>query len=152
MVNISAETVFTILSNKLEQFTPNNTFSIMAIIADEGYVTVPPNWLRDTVLHEAILSPSKYRRDIFDCDDYVMFLKTKISLYAANKKEFNRPIAAGFLLTQIHAFNFGITDENKLFILNTQSADVDLIIDPLPGECAQFLDIAENNLIKFIYI
>jgi hypothetical protein len=111
-----------------------------------------PGWLRNMVLHEPILSPERYRRDIFDCDDYVMFLKTRVSLFAANKKEFISPIAMGFLLTRIHAFNFAILDNNSVYLLNTQSDQVDSLIPQNPQQAADFLDLKSNNPLKFIYL
>lgn len=153
MPTLSASSAFQILKNYFGGFVAPPVFPAITVIADNSYSTMPnPDWLRNMVLHEPILSPARYRRDIFDCDDYVMFLKTRVSLFAANKGEFTSPIAMGFLLTRIHAFNFALLDNNSLYLLNTQSNTVDFLIPQDAQQAANFLGLSANNPLKFIYL
>jgi len=152
MATFEGETVFNILHDYFGPFTPADAFSLVTTVADENYVSIPAKWMRDIILNDPILAPERYRQDIFDCDDYAMFVKTKLSLFAANSEKFIVPIAAGFLLTRAHAFNFGITNEKSLFLINPQSSKVDMVINPSRHDCANFLNITESNRIKFIYI
>jgi hypothetical protein len=152
-IPITANEVYNILRRNFGTLIPIETFNTITIIADTSYLTTDSAWLREMAIHDPILSPSRYRRDIFDCDDYVLYLKTSVSLYAANSKNITRPFAVGYILTKLHAFNFGIDENKRLYILNTQSTQRDLIAPQTPEECANFLDLGlSNNKIQQLYI
>src|SRR5262245_50727730 len=102
---IANDQVLNILSYYFSKLIPAEEFLLRTIIADESYLTVPPPWVRNCILTDPILAPKKYQKEVFDCDDYVQYLKTKMDLYAA-AKQFPAPIAVGYLLTKIHAFSF----------------------------------------------
>jgi hypothetical protein len=149
---ITANSVYNILRSYFGTLIPESIFNLITIISDTSYLTANGNWLRDMVLNDPILAPERYRRDVFDCDDYVLYVKTKVGLYAANTPTITRPLAVGYILTNLHAFNFGIDDNNQLYILNTQSEQRDIISPQSAEQCASFLCLATNNSIKHIYI
>jgi len=149
---VTSDAFYNILIKYFSPFIKKELFNSILTIADTSYETVDSKWLRDMVLSDPILAPLKYRRDIFDCDDYVLYLKTKISLYAANTKNITRPFAVGYIFTTQHAFNFGLNNTNKLYILNTQSDNRDLIIPKTQEECSNFLKLTKTNLIQHLYI
>jgi hypothetical protein len=147
---ISSNQVQNILSYYFSALIPPNEFAIRTIIADGSYITVPPGWVRNCIVADPILAPENYVNDVFDCDDYVQYLKTKVSLYAASKK-FPAPIAVGYLFTKIHAFSFCIDPSSQLYLINTQSTT-----RPVNGDrdlFPQFLAFHPNdNPLTAIYI
>lgn len=150
---LSQNTIYQDLLTSLGKLVDPNHFGFITIVADSSYQTVSSaTWLQAMVKTDAQLAPKKYRRDIFDCDDYVMYLKTKVSLFAANTPGNNYPFSIGFLLTTLHAFNFGITDTREVFLLNTQSDDRDFLIFDNLKKASDFLFLSNQNAIKFIYI
>jgi len=149
---ITANTVYNILRSDFGTLIPDAIFNYITTIADTSYLTADGNWLRDMVLHDPILAPEKYRRDIFDCDDYVLYVKTRVGLYAANTPAITRPFAVGYILTKLHAFNFGIDNSNRIYILNTQSDQRDIISPQSAEQCASFLGLTANNPITHLYI
>jgi len=149
---ITRNIVYNILRGYFRTLIPDNIFNYITTIADASYLTADGNWLRDMVLHDPILAPKRYRSDIFDCDDYVLYVKTKVGLYAANTPTIKRPLAVGYILTNLHAFNFGIDNNNRIYILNTQSEGRDIISPQSAEECAAFLGLATNNPIRQLYI
>jgi len=149
---ITANIVYNILRSFFGTLIPDNIFNDITIIADTSYLTADGNWLRDIALNDPILAPSKYRRDIFDCDDYVFYLKTRVGLYAANTPTITRPFAIGYILTDLHAFNFGIDNNNRIYILNTQSEQRNILSPQSAEECAAFLGLTTSNSIKHLYI
>ncbi len=149
---ITSNIVYNILRSYFGVLIPNEIFNYVTIIADTSYLTTDGNWLREMVLHDPILAPERYRRDIFDCDDYVLYVKTRVGLYATNTPTITRPLAVGYILTNQHAFNFGIDDNNRVYILNTQSNQRSIIIPQSSDECATFLGLSNSNPIKNIYI
>jgi hypothetical protein len=149
---ITSNTVYNILRYYFGSLISDEYFNYIITIADTSYLPVNGDWLRDMVIHDPILAPDRYRRDIFDCDDYVLYVKTKVSLFAANSPTITRPFAVGYILTDVHAFNFGIDDVNSIFILNTQSAERSVIKPQFAEDCAKILELSANNPIKHIYI
>jgi hypothetical protein len=108
--------------------------------------------IQNIIISDPILLPEKYRRDIFDCDDYVGYLKTKMNLLAANTAGQTRPFAFGFIITSTHAYNFGIATNKKLFVLNTQSDHHDFLYPDSSNQLGLFLKLNAQNQIKLIYI
>jgi len=149
---ITANIVYNILRSYFGTLIPDDIFNYITTIADTSYLTADGNWLRNMVIHDPILAPERYRRDLFDCDDYVLYVKTRVGLYAANTPSISRPLAVGYILTNFHAFNFGIDNNNCIYILNTQSDQRELISPQSPEECAAFLGLTTNNPIKHLYI
>lgn len=150
---ISNTLVYEKLYLTLWKLIPANLSETITLVADNNYLTLKDAaWLQNFVITDPHLAPAKYRYDIFDCDDYVMYLKTKSSLFAANTSGFNYPLAVGFLLTVKHAFNFGITDDGSLFVLNTQSSTRDFLLFDDAQVMSSFLALSTTNPIKFIYI
>lgn len=149
---ITSNVVYNILRSYFGSLVPEPAFNYITTISDTSYLTVDGNWVREMVLHDPVLAPERYRRDIFDCDDYVLYVKTKIGLYAANTPSINRPLAVGYILTNQHAFNFGIDDANRVFILNTQSESRAIISPTSAEDCATFLELSNINPIKHLYI
>jgi len=119
------------------------------IISDEEYLGIDPQWVVNSIITDPILAPKRYRKNVFDCDDYVIYLKSKTGLYAQNNK-LSCPLAIGFLLTKIHAYNFCIDDNRTLHIINTQSKERKTSSDQ--NNFSTFLEIDESNPIQFIYI
>jgi hypothetical protein len=141
-------TVLNILHSGFSQLIGED-FPKLTIIADDNYSTVGRDWVIDAITTDPILSPSHYVNNVFDCDDYVLYLKTKISLYAQSNK-LKSPLALGFIMTNRHAFNFCIDDNRDTHIINTQSDDKASTSDP--GSFKAFLNLTGSNSIQLIYI
>ena len=139
----------TILSNNLELLMSAAEFPIRTIVADETYLETPPDFVRDAIMTDPVLSPSNYHADIFDCDDYVQYLKTKLSLYAASN-HLPAPLAVGYICTTNHAFTLCIGPNAQLFLINTQSDDHAITGDR--ETFRQFLSLRPDNRITCIYI
>jgi hypothetical protein len=141
--------VLNILSYYFSPLMPTSEFRIRTIIADNDYLEVPPDFVRNAIVTDPILSPQSYHADIFDCDDYVQYLKTKMSLYAATNR-LPAPLAVGYLFTKAHAFSFCIGHPAKLYLINTQSDAVAINDDA--SSFRQFLSLRPDNNITGIYI
>ena len=142
-------TVLNILSFGFSKLMGDEDFSKLTIVADESYGTVERDWVMAGITTDPVLSPDHYVNDVFDCDDYVLYLKTKMSLYAqANKLK--TPLAVGFIMTKRHAFNFCIDQKRDIHIINTQSGDKASTSDP--NTFAAFLNLTGSNSIQIIYI
>ncbi|HRB71508.1 MAG TPA: hypothetical protein PK776_06630 [Flavobacterium sp.] len=155
MNNLRHETIYDIIKNRFAPLLTHDNFDLVTVIPDNVYTTLPNvDWLRDMVINDAIIAPElkKYRNEIFDCDDFVMYLKTKVSLRIANTSSYPYPVAVGYIITERHAFNFGVLDDNRLFILNTQSDDVGHIIPSNHNDTISFMKLTKINVIKNIYI
>ena len=111
-------------------------------VSDIQYVSCPIRFIRGIAMAEPMLTPGAYRAEVFDCDDYVQYLKVKVSLYAAYRG-FTAAPAVGFLLTELHAFNFCLDPDGRLYILNTQSDQREVESDPMLLE--QFLGLVNEN-------
>jgi hypothetical protein len=146
--------VNTILINSLGQFVPpdandESTFKYRALIVDKAYITVSPVWVKNAILADPVLSPERYKNDVFDCDDYVQYLRVRMALYAANH-DLSFPLALGYLFTKKHAFSFCLDHDRSLWLINTQSDakamtnDLELFV--------QFLEYSRSNPITHIYI
>ena len=110
-----------ILSNSFYGLIPNSEFAMRTILADDIYLYTPVDFVLDSINTDPILSTKEhYVPEIFDCDDYVQMLKTKMSLYAASN-HVPAPLAVGYLLTSLHAFSFCISQGSILTLINTQS-------------------------------
>lgn len=147
---ITNDRILTILSNIFRPPLINSSeFRQRTILADTIYLETSPKFVLDAILTDPILSPQKYHADIFDCDDYVQYLKTKLSLYAASNN-LQAPLAVGYLFTTEHAFTLCIAPGSNLFIINTQSTDHGITNDT--SSFLNFLAIRPGNSITAIYI
>ena len=146
---LSKMTVMTILSNTVGPLMPASEFAIRTVVADDTYLETPPDFVLNAIVTDPVLSPSNYHADIFDCDDYVQYLKTKLSLYAA-ANHLSAPLAVGYLCTTYHAFTLCIGPNGQLVLINTQSTDHAITSDP--AAFAQFLSLRPDNEIICIYL
>lgn len=145
---MTSEEVCSIIANSLQFLDFNNSTKL--IIADNNYLPVDYAWIHNAIISDPVISPQRYKNDIFDCDDYVLYLKTKISLFAQSNA-LQSPLALGFLLTQRHAFNFIINENKELVILNTQSAGKESCSDI--SQFQSFLKYSESrNSVELVYI
>jgi hypothetical protein len=147
MITLTKMEVANILQNAFGNLMGPD-FPKRTIIADDVYESVDIGLLLKSIETDPVLSPGMYRRDVFDCDDYVMYLKTKMSLFAQNHG--SAPIGVGILLTEQHAFNIGIDEHAVLHIINTQSADRGIINDI--GHFGEWLRLSNTNIIQLLYI
>jgi hypothetical protein len=160
---IIKETDF-IYRNEVENCLHSNFYNLMkddfpkrTIVADERYEPVNIFWIVNFINNQSILAPKNYKEDIFDCDDYTMYLKTQVSLIDQNT--LSAPRCVGIILTQRHAFNFCIDviiiddQQNKrldLHIIDTTSKDRETT--NIQNEFGKFLEHSSNNIIQLIYI
>lgn len=146
---IDNDQVLTIISNCFGRLVPPDEFPLRTIIADEKYIAVSEGWVRNSILTDPVLASERYQKDVFDCDDYVQYLKTKMSLYAATCR-LSAPLAVGYVFTAAHAFSFCINPDSELFLINTQSDTKALTKDrdSFPG----FMSLRPDNPITTIYI
>lgn len=143
-------TVAGILSNLLGPLVPGGEFPLRTIIADRYYCGLSPGFALNAILTDPVLSsPSSYQPDIFDCDDYVLHLKTKLGLYAATQR-LPAPPAIGYVFTTDHALSFCVDDAGVLFLINTQSANHAIVSDP--ADFATFLELYPANPITCIHL
>jgi hypothetical protein len=146
---ISNGRLLNILNNDLGPLMTATEFPLRTTLADNEYLETSPEFVIATIITDPILSAQSYHADIFDCDDYVLYLKTKLSLYAACN-QLRAPLAVGYLFTTIHAFTFCIGAGSQLFLINTQSSDHAVTGDPLTF--GQFISLGPGNKITTIYI
>jgi hypothetical protein len=146
---ISNMKVLNILSNLLGPLMPVAEFQYRTTLADNEYLETEPGFVVSAIVTDPILSVQSYHAEIFDCDDYVLYLKTKLSLYAASNR-FSAPLAVGYLFTTNHAFNFCIGSSSILHLINTQSESHPVTCDPTTF--SNFLSIGPSNRITTIYI
>jgi hypothetical protein len=118
------------------------------VISDTRYLTIPVAPVLQLIHSDPFLSPGAYRSEVFDCDDYVMYVKTKLALYA-QQHDLAAPLALGFALTVEHAFTVGIADEG-VFLIDTQSDTTPVATDP--SVFAAFMRLTSGNIIQFLYI
>jgi hypothetical protein len=146
---ITNTVVLNILKNGLGPLIPPAEFPIRTILADNAYLETPPEFVLNAITTDPILSPESYHADIFDCDDYVQYLKTKLSLFAASNR-LQAPLAVGYVFTTEHAFTVCIGGESQLFLINTQSTDH--AVTGNPTLFRQFLALRSGNSITAIYL
>lgn len=146
---IDIDGVMNILAGSIRPLMPANEFRPRTIIADNRYLQVPPDFVRNAIVTDPILSAQNYHADIFDCDDYVQYLKTKMSLYATTNR-LQSPLAVGYMLTTVHAFSYCIGPGSRLYLINTQSDTV--LVTGDQATFRQFLSLRPDNQITCIYI
>ena len=146
---ISNGRALTILGNVLGPLMPKSEFPVRTTLADTEYLETDPQFVISTIVTDPILSAQSYHADIFDCDDYALYLKTKCSLYAASNR-LPAPLAVGYLFTTKHAFNFCLAAGSALFLINTQSEAHAVTGDP--ATFGRFLSIGPGNGIAAIYL
>jgi len=148
-VAFSGDLVFQLLSAAFTGLLLDSEVEHRIIVADGRYRSVSPEWLQAIALADPILDQKNYQTDVFDCDDFCQYLRTKVALYALEQK-LNAPLAAGFLLTQKHAVNFCIDADQNVHILDTQSEERTLANDP--SSFTDLLKLTPSNPIRMIYI
>lgn len=148
-MKIMGEEIQNILYHYFVDLIGAEEFTKRMIIADKQYRPVEVDFVMESVRTDPILSAERYRRNVFDCDDYVLYLKTKLNLYA-HARNYHSPFALGFLLTKEHAFNFCINANKSLYLINTQSKDQAITNDN--EQFGDFLGLREGNAIQFVYI
>jgi len=141
--------VANILYAAFNDFIDPNEFPIRVILADDQYLPADIAWVINSIETDPILSPGRYTRNIFDCDDYVLYLKTKMGLFAQKAKA-AAPFALGFLLTQKHAFNLCIDENKQIHLINTQSDNKASTAER--QAFATFLNVGSSNTIQIIYL
>lgn len=128
-------------------------FKFQVLVSDNSYFSAPDAQKIQTIINsDPILLPQKYRRNIFDCDDYVTYLKTKMNLIAANTSGQTRPFAFGYIITSKHAYNFGIGQKKKIYVINTQSDKRYFLYPESIADLSSFLKLNPQNQIKYIFI
>jgi hypothetical protein len=148
-VAFSGELVFQLLSAAFTGLLLESEIEHRLIVADTRYRSVSPEWLRAIAMADPVLDKGKYESDVFDCDDFCQYLRTKVALYA-HEQQLNAPLAAGFLLTQKHAVNLCIDADQNVHILDTQSDERTLASDPT--SFTDLLKLTPSNPIRMIYI
>jgi hypothetical protein len=139
-----------ILGNGFSALVPSEEWICRVVLADVRYLTVSADFLYEAIRTDPLLSPKRYTREIFDCDDFALALKTKMAYYAQNNK-LEAPFAVGFILTQQHAFNFCIDDAQNIVLIDTQYDDKPPEIDQ--ARFASYLNLsARGNFIQVIYV
>lgn len=139
----------TLLQNALGGLVSDDFFARGLIISDSAYRTVDAGFVVNAVVTDPVLSPARYRADVFDCDDYVFFLKVKLALLAAAHK-LDEPLAVGCLLTRRHAFSFCLDPSQRVVIINTQSDDH--AITSNPETFGDFLELSPQNPVRLVYL
>jgi len=128
-------------------------FKFQVLVADNSYFSAPDAKDIQTIINsDPVLLPQRYRRDIFDCDDYAIYLKTKMNLIAANTTGQTRPFAFGYIITSNHAYNFGIGHSKEIYVINTQSDNRYYLYPESISQLSQFLELNTQNPIKSIFI
>ncbi|HYE17380.1 MAG TPA: hypothetical protein VEA69_02990 [Tepidisphaeraceae bacterium] len=140
----------TLLFNVFGQLVPSpGEFAARCQIADTTYLGVSAEFVRQAILTDPVLAPVNYVNDLFDCDDYVQYLRTRMALLGANRR-LAAPLAVGFILTAEHAFNFCVGPTGQLTLINTQSDDRAVVSDP--SAFAAFMWVSNANRVQSIYV
>ena len=147
--SVDSLNMLNILSHHFARLMPANQFRPRTVIADDNYLEVDPAFVRQAIVTDPVLSAQRYHANVFDCDDYVQFLKTKMSLYAATQR-LRSPLAVGYIFTVVHAFSLCVGPRMQLHLINTQSADI--AVTHNAATFAEFLSLAPSNYITAIYI
>jgi hypothetical protein len=150
MVSMTNDEVKNILYAYFFTMMGPESFRSRVIIADNQYTAADLQWLLDAIRTDPVLSSKSYLEDTFDCDDYVFYLKTKVSLFSSSQRS-PAPQAVGFLLTMQHAFNLCIDAESQVWLINTQSEQRNTT--SAKEDFSRFLSFdQDSNPIQLIYI
>lgn len=119
------------------------------IVTDEAYTTISVSMVKQSIVTDPVLGPASYLPNAFDCDDYCIYLKSKLALAARSS---NKPaaFAAGCIITQQHAFNFCIDPQGAVALVNTQSTSRAHTTDK--STYADFLSTGSGNLVELVLI
>lgn len=117
-------------------------------IMDNGYKPLSKAFVLNTIKDDEWLKTDKsYKPEVFDCDDFVMYLKCKVSkIFVQDQQQL--PGAIGFIITSGHAFSLSIDSKRKITIYDT----VRTKLETDPEKFASFLEINPGNIVKLIYI
>jgi hypothetical protein len=148
-VLLTRESIQNVIRNTFSDWVPAEQLRFLSVVSDNVYVGADLVWLMGMILHDPVLAPTAYQQEIFDCDDYAFYVKTRASLHAENNS-LAAPLAVGVLLTDAHAFNIGIAVDGTVTIVNTQSTDHGTI--STPSAFGQFLSLGPANSIRLIYL
>lgn len=143
---LSKDTVGGIVKSGLAQFV--RFPDIQIVLTDREYQTVQLQWLIDRINFDDVLTGT-YVPEVFDCEDFVLYLRTRTSLYAVLHQA-NAPMALGFIFTDIHAFNFCIDDDQNLVIVDTTKTKENWYCQKVE-QFASFLEIdSGQNTIRIV--
>jgi hypothetical protein len=146
---LTRASVQNVVRNTLGDWVVDDQLRFIAVVSDEVYQGADLAWLMGMIVNDPVLAPGAYRQDVFDCDDYAFYVKTRASLYAENRG-LTAPLAVGVLLTDAHAFNICVSGEGALTIVNTQSDD--RATASTPAAFGEFLSLGPANRIRLIYL
>lgn len=154
MTPLTSANIYQILRNYFGSLLADpRLFKYQVLVTDNSYFSAPDAQHIQTIIRsDPVLLPEKYRRDIFDCDDYALYLKTKMNLLAANAAGQTRPFAFGYIITTKHALNFGIGDKKELYVIDTQSDDRAFLYPESVKQLANFLELDPKNQLELIYL
>lgn len=117
-------------------------------IVDNSYEAISKSFILQQIKTDEWLQPElSYKQEVFDCDDFVMHLKTKLAKLAFHKQGL-RPLALGFIITTSHAFNFSIGSNRQLVLYDTVNGQH----EERPAFFREFLDFNPGNTVKLLYI
>ena len=117
-------------------------------VVDNGYIPLSRTFVLNTIKYDEWLKRDiSYIPDVFDCDDYAMYLKCKISKMFVNEQQ-KLPGALGFIITTKHAFNFSVDNRGSVVIYDTLKTK----FETNPKMFPIFLEIKPGNNLKLIYI
>jgi hypothetical protein len=146
---LTRESVQNVLRNAFAGWVPGDQLRFITVVSDDEYVGAELAWLVGLIVHDPVLAPAAYRRDVFDCDDYAFYVKTRVALFAENTG-LRAPLAVGVLLTDAHAFNIGLAPDGTLSLVDAQSAD--RATTSAPSDFGRFLSLGPANGIRLIYL
>jgi len=94
------------------------------VVDRNDYRGVTKDWVLDYIRGDAIISsgPKPGNPEIFDCDDFVMYLKTQLALYAFSNQLLH-PLAVGVIMMPQHALSFCIEAPNIAHLIDAHSPD-----------------------------
>lgn len=121
------------------------------VIVDEVYRPVDAALVVASIKADTMLARTSYAPNVFDCDDYVVYLRTKLAIWARNNG-LSQPLAVGYIITTEHAFNFCIDSDQRVVLINTQSETEHIDTAENPMTFASFLNLSPGNDLRLIYI
>jgi len=148
-INFSKDNLSQLLEPALRDLVSGGEYGARVFIVDDHYQSVEVADVLTSISLDPWLAPNIYHADVFDCDDFVMYLRTKFAMWARTSG-LSSPLALGFILTVHHAFNFCVDASYKLNLINTQSEARSFTNKP--AEYAAFLEWRDGNPIQLIYV
>jgi hypothetical protein len=122
------------------------------VVDTNGYRGITKNWVLDYIKGDAIISsgPKQGNPEIFDCDDFVMYLKTQLALYAFSN-QLRHPLAVGIIVMPEHALSFCIEAASIVHLIDVHSPKQSAA--STPEQIALMLGTPDaSNRAEFLYI